>query len=54
MWEENDANPHVFPHKLFNEVELQSIFDCTVEVGSSFHLRTCGLSVEHTGPSRRV
>ena len=32
-WEENDANPHVFPHKLFNEVELQSIFDCTVEVG---------------------
>ncbi|KAH9020446.1 hypothetical protein EDB85DRAFT_2095013 [Lactarius pseudohatsudake] len=31
-WEENDANPHVFPHKLLNEVELQSIFDCTVEV----------------------
>ncbi|KAI9459437.1 hypothetical protein BJY52DRAFT_1148908 [Lactarius psammicola] len=31
-WEENDANPHVFPHKLFNEAELQSIFDCTVEV----------------------
>ncbi|KAF8261077.1 hypothetical protein EI94DRAFT_837624 [Lactarius quietus] len=24
-WEEKDANPHVFPHKLFNEVELQSI-----------------------------
>ena len=35
MWEENDANPHVFPHKLFSEVELQSIFDCTVEVGPS-------------------
>ncbi|KAI0306301.1 hypothetical protein B0F90DRAFT_731930 [Multifurca ochricompacta] len=31
-WEENDASPHVFPHKLFSEVELQSIFDCTVEV----------------------
>ncbi|KAH9981741.1 hypothetical protein BJV74DRAFT_853868, partial [Russula compacta] len=31
-WEENDTNPHVFPHKLFDEVELQSIFDCTVEV----------------------
>ncbi|KAI9446168.1 hypothetical protein H4582DRAFT_1904053 [Lactarius indigo] len=24
-WEENDANPHVFPHKLLNEVELQVI-----------------------------
>jgi len=33
VWEENDSNPHVFPHKLFSEVELQSIFDCTVEVG---------------------
>ena len=33
-WEENDTTPHVFPHKLFDEVELQSIFDCTVEVGS--------------------
>ncbi|KAF8503259.1 hypothetical protein F5888DRAFT_1660166 [Russula emetica] len=32
LWEENDNNPHVFPHKLFEEVELQSIFDCTVEV----------------------
>ncbi|KAI9511113.1 hypothetical protein F5148DRAFT_1173785 [Russula earlei] len=32
VWEDNDTNPHVFPHKLFNQVELQSIFDCTVEV----------------------
>lgn len=36
VWEEKDANPHVFPHKLFEEAELQSIFDCTVEVGSLF------------------
>jgi len=35
-WEENDNNPHVFPHKLFEEIDLQSIFDCTVEVGSLF------------------
>ena len=32
VWEEKDTNPHVFPHKLFEEAELQSIFDCTVEV----------------------
>jgi hypothetical protein len=31
-WEEKDTNPHVFPHKLFEEAELKSIFDCTVEV----------------------
>lgn len=43
VWEENDANPHVFPHKLFSEVALQSIFDCTVEVGSVF----CGLTMWH-------
>ena len=43
MWEENDANPHVFPHKLFSEVGLQSIFDCTVEVGTVF----CGLTMCH-------
>jgi len=36
VWEENDTNPHVFPHKLFEEVELQSIFDCTVEVELPF------------------
>ena len=36
VWEENDTNPHVFPHKLFSEVALQSIFDCTVEVGTVF------------------
>jgi hypothetical protein len=36
LWEENDANPHVFSHKLFEEVELQSIFDCTVEVSFLF------------------
>jgi len=33
VWEENDTNPHVFPHKLFSEAALQFIFDCTVEVG---------------------
>jgi hypothetical protein len=39
VWEENDADPHVlFPHKLFCEVDLQSIFDSTVEVGVSFAL----------------
>ena len=43
MWEENDANPHVFPHKLFSDVALQSIFDCTVEVGYAF----CGLTICH-------
>lgn len=36
LWEENDANPHVFPHKLFKEVKLDFFFDCTVEVGSLF------------------
>ena len=41
IWEENDTNPHVFPHKLFAEVELQSIFDCTVEVGPLFRDLTC-------------
>ena len=43
VWEENDANPHVFPHKLFSEVALQSMFDCTVEVGSAFY----GLTMCH-------
>ena len=38
VWEEKDNNPHVFPHKLFEEVELRSIFDCTVEVRSLFWL----------------
>jgi hypothetical protein len=38
VWEENDGNSYVFPHKLFSEVELQSIVDCTVEVGDSFVL----------------
>ncbi|KAI0263356.1 hypothetical protein BC834DRAFT_309854 [Gloeopeniophorella convolvens] len=32
QWEAHDASPHVFPHRLFCEVELQSVFDCTVEV----------------------
>lgn len=40
MWEENDTNPHVFPHKLFSEAMLQNIFDCTVEVGFAY----CGLN----------
>lgn len=53
MWEENDTNPHVFPHKLFKEVELQSIFDCTVEVGSLFW-RSEQLSIRPPGSTRRV
>jgi len=43
VWEENATNPHVFPHKLFSEAALQSIFDCTVEVGSAF----CGFTTCH-------
>ena len=46
VWEENDTNPHVFPHKLLDEVELQSIFDCTAEVG---HFRGLNWVIEYMG-----
>jgi len=53
LWEENDTNPHAFPHKLFDDVELQSIFDCTVEVSSTFW-RFERLSIWPPGTTCRV
>jgi hypothetical protein len=48
-------NPHVFPHKLFNEAVHHSIFDCTVEVGPAYHgLDFVSLSTWQPGPARGV